>query len=269
MLLGGFPSSGAKNGCPACAGEKGMVQFNWKWAKESPNGDLGRSVPFLIQNKKWRSGSLFQCSSCGRPWYLDEAQETMTLLSQNLARLMEAWSSGEVLLSKDLFQKALTIGATPPHLHARQKRYAEVPCRVQIRQGEWVDKCLLVFSSDPPLEDYYENARLVSDIADIEPSPFALSPSLRLAASRSEPDEKGQALTRVETLEGKHLGLNWIVNFVDRKGTQGQGLRLTGSPPKSSNKKKSGKSAVLSEPIDSITFFIGDWSEKIQDLLIK
>ena len=51
------------DGCPACAGEKGTVQFNWRWAKESPNGDLGRSVPFLIQQKKWRSGFLFQCSS--------------------------------------------------------------------------------------------------------------------------------------------------------------------------------------------------------------
>jgi hypothetical protein len=149
--------------------------------------------------------------------------------------------------------------------HARQKQYAEVPCRVQTREGEWFDKCLVTFSSNPPLEDFYGKARLISDIADIQPSAYALSPSLRLAASRSEPNEKGQALTIVETPEGKHLGLNWGVNFVNRKGIQGQDLHLADEFFPSDSKKKSGKLAILQEPIDSITFFIGDWSEKFKN----
>jgi hypothetical protein len=269
MLLGSSPSSGGKNGCPTCAGEKNTVQFNWQWAQEAPNGDLGGAALYLKQKKKWKSGFLFQCSSCGQSWYLDDSREKMTFLLPNQVRLMEAWGSTILSLSDELFKKVQTIGATPPHLHARQSQYAEVPCRVQTRGGEWIDKCLLTFTSKPPLENYYGKARLISDIADLQPSAYALSSAIRLAASRSEPNEKGQALTLIETPEDKRFWLNWSVNFVDRKGVKNQDLRLANLLPKSSSKRKSNKLAVLQEPIGSITFFTGDWSEKIRELLIK
>jgi hypothetical protein len=108
---------------------------------------------------------------------------------------------------------------------------------------------------------------MIGEIADIRPSTYALSRELRLAASRSAPNEKGQALTRAEIPGGKGLLLNWIVNFVDRKGIQGQDLRL--APHPGPGKKKPGQWPVVKEPLDSIAFFIGDWTEKIQDLIIK
>ena len=269
MLLGGFPSSGKKNGCPTCAGEKDTVQFNWQWAQETPDSDLGGAVRYLKQKKELKSGFLFQCSSCGQPWYLDKVREKMTFLSSDQARLMEIWGSTTLSLSNNLYKIVKAIGATPPHVRARQTQYAEVPCRVQTRTGEWLDKCLLIFTAGPPLEDYYHKARLIDDIADLQPSSYALSASLRLAASHSEPNEKGQALTMVETPEGKRLWLNWSVNFVDRKGIQGKDLHLANVLSKSPSKKKSSKLAVLQEPIASITFFIGDWSEKIRELLVR
>lgn len=267
MLLNSFTFSAKKNGCPTCAGQKDIVQFNWQWAQEAHNSDLGRTALYL--KKKWKLGFLFQCSICGQPWYLDEAQEKMTFLTPHQVRLMNLWGSTTLSLSNSLFQKAKAIGATPPHNQATQTQYAEVPCKVQTRQGEWIDKCLLIFASSPPLEDFYDKARLIDEIVDLQPSTYALSKTLRLAASRSKPDEKGQALTLVETIEGKRLCLNWSVNFVDRKQIQGQNLRLVNPLPQASSKKKSNKLAVLREPIDSITFFIGDWSEKIKKLLIR
>jgi hypothetical protein len=268
MLLGNSPSSVTKNGCPTCAGENSTIQFNWKWAQEV-SGELGNAARYLKQKKKWKSGFLFECSSCGQPWYLDAAQEKMTFLSPDQTRLMEVWSDAALALTPELFKKCRAIGATPAHLHARQKQYAEVPCQVKTREGEWFDKCLITFSSTPPLEDFYGKARLISDIADIQTSAYALSTSLRLATSRSEPNEKGQALTIAETPEGKRLGLNWGINFVDRKGIQGQDLHLADELSPSDSKKKSGKLAILQEPIDSITFFIGDWSDEIRELLIQ
>jgi hypothetical protein len=163
----------------------------------------------------------------------------------------------------------LSIGATPPHSRARQTRYAEVPCRVQTREGEWIEKCLLTFLSAPPLEDYYEKARLITDIADIEPSSYALPVPVRAATTRSQPDEKGQALTLVETSAGKRLYLNWNVNFVDRKNMKGQDFHLVESFSKSQGKKKQGKLAVIREPFETLTYFIGDWSEEIQKKIIR
>jgi len=262
-LMAGSKQEGPPFGCPLCDGNEGLVQFNWRIARTQPESELAPYASSLSRKTNLKWGTLHLCPSCGRAWYLDGLQEKMTLVPEEKRDLLEEWSSSPLYLSPELWAKAKAIGATPAHVFSGDKTFAEVPCRVQTRQGEMLDKSLLTFKTVPPLEPYQKKIRLLKDVADILPSDFALPAPVRAASCRSQQEKIGRAPTWVESPEGRRFCLNWTVNFFDSKGFQGKGMRLA-SPQ---SPKRKGRVAVLNEPMDDITFFIGDWSEKVRELL--
>ena len=256
-MFQGLQGSLKPGACPACAGDSRTMQFDWQ--------TLQQNRPRIDFVQKFHSGSLLRCGLCSQPWYLDEAKKKITFIPKDRLPLLKTWGTTSLSLSFELFQKAKSIGATPIHHLARNTQYAEVPCRVKTQNGRWTDKCLLVFADAAPLEPNFGNVRLLENLVDIEPSSYALPAKIRLATCYSEVDEQGKARTWVRTEKEKLLSLNWTVNFVDYKKTIGSELTLV--PEKDPElKKKVGKIALLREPIDSITFFLGHWSKEISKL---
>jgi hypothetical protein len=249
-------------GCPTCDRGDRIVRFNWKLSLETPEGEFGRYTRTLFEKKTLKAGRLFECPTCQRPWYLEGSGEMMSLVPEDRRSLLEEWGSTPLNLSPELMEKAGEIGATPAHQLSGEKNYAEVPCKVLTRQGEWMDKCLLAFKSSPPLEDYPLPSRLLKDVADIQPSDYALPLEIRSASSLSVQDKLGRATTLVESAESRRFQLNWTVNFFDREGIPGKDLRLAVGKPK----RAKGRVPLAAEPLEQITFFFGDWSENLREL---
>ncbi|HEY5040024.1 MAG TPA: hypothetical protein VIJ93_13230, partial [bacterium] len=146
--------------------------------------------------------------------------------------------------------------------YSGEKDYAEVPCKVLTRQGEWIDKCLISFKATPPLTTYENHVRFISDVSDIQPSDYALPVAVRTASSQSKEARMGRAPTYIETPEGRSLCLNWTVNFLDHKGLKGKDVALA----RENSKLRKGRMTIVNEPIEMITFFMGDWTESAREL---
>ena len=250
------PRKQRPGGCPTCGGPDGTLRFDWVLATQDPESDFAPYASTLIEQKPLRSGSLYKCSHCGQKWWLDVEGSTMRLVPRERLLTLEQWSSIPLVLSPALLEKARTIGATPVHALAQEKEYAEVPCRVVTLRGENLEKCLLVFRKDPPLET--GPLRLASELADLSPSDFALPLDVRRTSVRSQPGKAGRAPTRVRDPQGRAWNLDWVVNFVDQKGLRGCDLRLA-APGATPSK---GRATWLQEP-EGLPLFLADWDPRI------
>jgi hypothetical protein len=253
---------GQLGGCPACDGGWRTIQFSWKAALSQPMGEWGRYPRTLVRTRALKRGALYECPTCGQRWALDGAGETLSILPDEAFPLLEGWDSAPLDLSPDLWEKARAIGATPAHQYSQDKDYAELPCRVLTRKGESLDKCLITFSSSPPLADYQRNARLVTEVAGILPSDHALPRPVRLASSRSS-EVRGMGPTYVRSADGRLFCLNWVVNFLDQKGALGRDMALVPQPPA----RRPPQTTLVTEELEKINFIIADWSPKVRELL--
>lgn len=247
-------------GCPTCGGPEGTVRFDWKLAQEDPTSEFASYTRTLTEQKSLKTGSLLKCGSCGQKWWLDPKRETLTLIPRDKLLLLEKWNSAPSVLPPQLLEKAQGIGATPAHELSGVTDYAEIPCKVRTLQGEVLDKCLITFRSTPPLENSTRPPRFLSEIVDLSPSDDALPHLVRLESARSKQDKPGRAPTWV-VAKGRPFLLNWVVNFLDRKGHLGKDIRLA---PKGSKHPK-GRVLSCSEPED-LTVFIGDWTYDLRKL---
>ncbi len=245
--------------CPACDGGWQTIQFNWQLALSEPQGDWGRYTRTLLRKKAFRRGSLYQCPRCAQAWYLDAAGELMTVVSPEKAGLLERWGASPQTLSDSHWLKAKLIGATPAHQLSNDPQYAEVPCRIQTRQGKKIDRCLIVFSSEPPLAEDPGSLVWPDEIAELEPSDFALPRFVRRSSCLSRETKPGSAPTAVETPDQKTFLLNWSVNFFDEDGVPGKNLALA--------KKNDKRARLVGEPLDRITYVRVDWSPRVGELL--
>lgn len=183
----------------------------------------------------------------------------MTVVPEEKINLLERWGAGPQTLPESLWIKARAIGATPAHLKSLEKNYAEVPFRGLTLQGESFDKGLILFSLESPLTPAAGKIFLASDLSDIQPSDFALPAALRRASALSIESKVGFAPTPVQSPDGKTFLLNWTVNFFDRDGLFGKGIRPASSASK--------RSPIIEEALEKITLILADWSPRTIDLL--
>ena len=250
-------------GCPACDGGWRTVQFSWKLALEEPLGEWGRYPRSLLRTRSLKKGFLYLCPACGQQWYLDDAMQVMSVLPDEKVKLLQEWDSAPLDLTPALFEKAKAIGAIGAHPLSGERDFAEVPCRALTFGNQWVDKCLLSFKTAPPTTSYQKKILFLKDIADIEPSEYALPLEVRAATCRSVETRTGFAPTYIESSKGRRFALNWTVNFFDKKDLKGSEMRLLEEKP------GPGRLPTVLEDTDAITFIIADWSEDVRDLIVS
>lgn len=199
-----------------------------------------------------RSGALYRCKRCDRPWYLSITTGLMSLVPDERMALILAWDRSRILLSPSVTARLGQIGPTPPDQYGNGGEYRETPCGVVTTAGERIDLAVVSLQSHAPFEPW-RRCRLGSEIADVYPSPHALPLAVRRATAQAEEIRMGYAPTLVEAPGGRILVLNWRSSFLVMDGIEAPQVRLL--------QRRSGIQAtpeMIAPPPGEVTYFIAD-----------
>lgn len=236
--------------CRIC-GAGSTISFNLEYAKTTDRPDARRDLSIFVSPQVMRWGTLFQCSSCGQPWYLDGNAQFMNFVPRERIGLIQEWNEHPILIGSEHLSKLEEIGRTPPDLYGNGAQFHETPCGVLTKSGERIDVAIVSIQRHPPFEDWRQY-RLASEIESIYPSPYALPLHVRVATSRADEIRMGFAPTLVELPNGQVVILNWTQNFFVREGCDASAIVL-------SQKKLDMKSPPeIYSPPNNITYFVAD-----------
>lgn len=216
---------GAPSGCRAC-GAGSVISFDWQYAQTAPQAEHRRDVSIFIRPAPLRYGTLYECRSCGQPWYLFGDPASMSFVPKERVELIRRWNEREIVLSTGHAAQLQAIGRTPPDVYGNRSQFHETPCAVTTVQGEQLDLSVISIQQHAPYEER-RAYRLATDIAEIRPSPSALPLSIRVATSRAEEARMGFAPTLVELPSGDLIALNWTQHFFVREGCSASDVVLS------------------------------------------
>ena len=245
-------------GCPKCDGYE-LIQYNWKLALKRDGGKFDKYRDYLSLEQHLKSGSLYICSICGARWYLDRAQEMMTFILEDELSFVLDWNSRILQLPSELLSVARKIGFSRLPILAGGDRAICLPCKIISKSGDIFELAMIVFQDNPPLRVWKWSVRLFDDVAQIQPSKFALSRSVRRAAAAAREIRMNFAPTVVESPEGRFFVLNGAQNFFVMDNVEASSLVLSTRRPK--------KTWPIYEQIHKITYFVGDWRPEVEALL--
>jgi hypothetical protein len=212
--------------CNACQAGN-CYSFNWAYSR-SPEGRKHWPKPpsdALRFDRKLRAGTLYRCSQCQSPWYLDPHALMMNYVQTERIPLILNWSNNTLQLSSRHLQILSQIGETPHDIYGNGAGFNAYPCSVHTHSGEFFPTAIISRQSHAPFE-MHRTYRLGSEISTIEPSRFALPLEVRVATSRADEIRMGFAPTILETPEGKRLTANWTINFIAMDGVDAKTIRV-------------------------------------------
>jgi hypothetical protein len=202
---------GRQPDCRSC-GAGAVSGFNWQYAKTSQEPDASRDLSAFVAGKQLRYGTLYECRSCGQPWYLCGDPEFMNCVPRERLELIHRWNEQPIVLRREHVSTLQAIGRTPPHIYGGNRQFHETPCAVTTVDGETIDMAIVSLQRHAPFEDW-RNCRLATDLADVRPSPYALPLSVRVATSQAEEHAMGFAPTLVQLPDASEVALNWTPDF--------------------------------------------------------
>jgi hypothetical protein len=241
---------GREPDCTLC-GAGSTISFNWKYATTAARPESKLDSLVFIEPQPLRYGTLFRCRSCGQPWYLDGEQQFMNFMPRDRLPLIQDWNRQPIALRSEHVSELRKIGRTPPDLYGNGAQFHETPCAVTAGRGERFELAIVSLERHPPFEDW-RTCRLATEIARIEPSPYALPLAIRVASSQAEEMRMGLAPTLVEAPDGALLTLNSTQSFLVREGCPSSEVVLSN---RQVNLKK--LPPVYSRP-EGIVYFVAD-----------
>jgi hypothetical protein len=236
-----------------------MLAFNWNYAQtqdssgaQTPSFLLSLpDVSVFVLSEQLRSGKLYRCTVCQRPWHLDGDGYMMSCVQEERVPLIQSWNEAEIWLGPEVAKKLDAIGRTPPDVYGNGRQYFRTPCGVLTKAGERIDLAIVSLQHQVPFEPYMRY-RLGSEITDVYASPFALPLPVRVATSKAREAGQGFAPTPIEMPGGRAFVLNCQPEFLVQDGCRASEARLLGHYPEHSR-----KADVISRP-DDVTYFIAD-----------
>jgi hypothetical protein len=236
--------------CRIC-GAGNTISFNWEYAKTTSKPEAKRDLTVFISPQKMRWGTLFQCASCGQPWYLDSDAQFMNVVLRERIELIQKWNDHAILIGSNNLARLEEIGRTTPDLYGNGAQFHETPCGVMTKSGEKIDLAIVSIQRHAPFE-HWRQYRLASEIETIYPSPYALPLPVRVATSRADEIRMGFAPTLVELPNGQVIILNWTQNFFVRDNCNTSAIVI-------SQKKLDMKSLPeIYSPPNNIIYFVAD-----------
>jgi len=207
--------------CRIC-GADSTTGFSWEYAKTTNQPDTRQ----FVSPQKMRWGTLFQCASCGQPWYLDGNAKFANLVARERIGLIQEWSDHPIFIGSENLAKLEEIGRNPPRMIMVGTKSQETPCGVLTKSGERIDLAIVSIQRHAPFEDWRQY-RLASEIETIYPSPYALPLPVRTATLTAVEIAMGFAPTLVELPNGQEIILNGTHNFFVREGCDASAIVLS------------------------------------------
>jgi hypothetical protein len=251
----------ASPGCPSCDGTR-YTRFNWKLALETKGHEIDKYPKCLRLERRLKVGVLYGCPACHAKWYLDDGEETMSVIPAARLPLLDAWNSRSVRASSEVLLAAAGIGATSRPQVLTRGRCLQVPCDAVTKAGQHIEMAMLLFQSGPPIDLADSAVGLVDELARIEPSAIALPARVRLATTEAHEVRMGLSPTIVMAPDGQVHVLNGTVNFFTAFGIRGQDIVL-------SNASVSEWPPMMAEEPKTITYFVGDWFPELERLAAR
>jgi hypothetical protein len=228
------------------------ISFNWQYARDAARPEAGRDVSMFVKSRELRYGALYECKSCGQPWYLWGEPELMSCVPQEQLRLIDRWNEREIRLPAELSAQLAAIGRTPPDRFGNGSQFHETPCAATLVSGERIDLAVVSLQRHAPFEDW-RNSRLATEILEIHPSPYALPLAVRVATSRADELRMGFAPTRVDLPSGESLVLNGTQSFLLRPGCKAGDVEV------SHRKFDWQDQTPVYDRAEEIAYFVADW----------
>jgi len=227
------------------------ISFNWQYALKNSKSDLPKNKDLYINPIELKKGTLFQCKSCGSYWYLDSDKQFMNHVKDEKLKIINLWSNSDQKLSPEQNEKLRIIGSTPPDLYGNGSKFVQTPCQIKTKDGEIFESAIVSIQEHAPFEDW-RDYRLVSEIDEISPSPYALPLDVRLATTQADEIRMGFAPTHVELSNRERRVLNWTTNFLKLPGVEAAATKVCNERVSTSNMP------AIYHAKEAVVYFVAD-----------
>ena len=236
--------------CKRC-GHGNSISYNWTIADKEQDSTIGAYRKVLERARPMRHGALYTCSDCGGHWHVDGT--TARAIPMRLLDLLARWDETELRLSAQQTEILQAIGARPVDIYGNGAGTIDVPCEVDLANGETIPAAVISLQSHPPHALLRSSVGLISDITDVRPSQYALPAEVRIAAAQSREISYGFSPTLLESEGGALLTINGCPHFLFSHEVAASGTR-----PSDKKLDRGDLPAVPREFEQEIVYFIGD-----------
>ena len=223
-------TGGALPDCESC---KAGALLSFTWGASSGDETFAVERSAFVRSTELRYGALYECKSCGQPWYLSGPLAVMHVVPQHRLELIYSWNRQPTTLPREQRAVLARIVPTPrPEVYGVPQETVETPCAVRTVQGERFEAAIVTIQQHAPFESW-RSVRLAADIAAIEPSRYALPLRIRRAAAKAKEVAMGFAPTVIELPDGRRWTLNGRQSFFVEDGVSPTEFVLARSRPSS------------------------------------
>lgn len=220
-------------------------------------GSIISRFPELKPVEPLKFGDLYQCSRCGRSWFLHEHKQWLNRIDENSLPLVRQWNHSRLTVDTSILNTLASIGGVEEHY----KGYIAIPCCAQDVSGQKHERAIVLVSKQPPFGwPEPQTVHWSYELAAVTPSPFALPVGVRRASSEKREDAMGFAPVGVVDKRGKEYTLGCQSHFLDSNGIKGEELSLSG-------RQKEWRNVVWPKPAQA--FYFVDWFDRYEQLLAQ
>lgn len=237
-----------------------IIEYNIESSRDGKNKDIKAINDALTFQEEISFGKIHKRKDNGDLWYINPKETIARFITKDQLELFHKWDKRPLLLTDQQFEILKQIGGLPSSQYSLYPDNLQFPARVTTNNGQQIDLCLFHFSQAPPFQRYFKKILLLSDIADIKPSELSLSHNLRLASTLADEIRMSFYPFMVKTNTGRLITYNGITQFASTGEIKGNEI----IEEVDFSYDRFDKINDVSD--DEITFVIGKWNDKLQNL---
>ncbi len=237
-----------------------IIEFNIESSKDINNKEIKTIYDQLIYQEEISFGKIHRRQDTGDLWYIDPDEIIARFITKDQLELFYKWDKQILLPSDQQFEMLKHIGGLPSDQYSMCLENLQFPALVKTHSGQQIDLCLFHFSQAPPFQRYFKKVLLLSEIADIKPSELALAHELRLASTLADEIRMSFYPFTVKKNTGNLITFNGTTQFVSTGEIKGH--EIISEVEFSYDRFDK----VRDVPFDDITFIIGKWDNRLEEL---
>jgi len=237
-----------------------IIEFNIESAKDSKNKDIKAINDELTFLEELGFGKVNKRKDNGELWYINPTETIARFITKDQLELFHKWDKQTLLPTEKQFEILKEIGGLPSSQYSLYPDNLQFPAAITTNDGQQIDLCLFHFSQAPPFQRYFKKVLLLSEIADIKQSKLALNHDLRLASTLAHEIRMSFYPFMVKTNTGKLITYNGTTQFASTGELKGN--EIVSEVEFSYDRFDK----LIDVSFDDITFVIGKWDDRLQDL---